>query len=67
MIDLFETLYRFNKNRGIAEIDFQEALHCILLVSTHVVCERLSAMHYLIPVTRIFGSKFLDCPHSVKH
>ena len=34
------------------------------LVSTHVVCEILSAMHYHIAVTRIFGSKFLECPHS---
>ena len=35
-----------------------------MLVSTHLVCERLSAIHYHIPVTRIFGSKFLECPHS---
>ena len=40
-----------------------------LLISNHwpfVVthCERLSAMHYHIPVTRIFGLKFLECPHS---
>ena len=33
-------------------------------VSTHVVCERLSAMHYHIPVTRIFGWEFLEFPHS---
>ena len=33
--------------------------NCIgLLVSAYVVCERLSAMHYHIPVTRI------ECPHS---
>ena len=34
------------------------------LGSTQVVCERLSTMHYHIPVTRIFGAKFLECPHS---
>ena len=34
------------------------------LDSTHIVWERLSAMHYHIPVTRIFGSKVLECPHS---
>ena len=26
--------------------------------------ERLSVMHYHIPVTRIFGLKVLECPHS---
>ena len=36
----------------------------LLLFSKHVVCERLSAMHYHIPATRMFGSKFLECPHS---
>ena len=46
-------------NHGITLILFESSL-----VSTHVVCERLSAMHYHIPVNRIFGSKFLECPHS---
>ena len=34
------------------------------LMGLFLVYKRLSAMHYHIPVTRIFSSKFLACPHS---
>ena len=34
------------------------------LVATPVACGRLSTIHYRIQVTKIFGSKILECPHS---
>ena len=38
--------------------------YCWMINLLPVVCERLSAMHYHIPVSRIFGPKFLECPSS---